>query len=59
MNWWHFSDENRLKWLRKLRDALKETDDKVLAEIKKLETSRSRFPGERQEGGGRRIGLPR
>lgn len=57
MNWWHFSDANRLKWLRVLQSELKATLNKVSQEIIRLETARSRFPGEAKRPG-HRVGMP-
>lgn len=37
MNWWHWSDANRVKWLRELRSALLSTLHKVEVLIAKLE----------------------
>lgn len=37
MNWWHFSDENRLKWLRIHGEALATAQKSVEAEIHRLE----------------------
>lgn len=37
MNWWHWSDESRLKWLRILRAELFRTTANVNAWIKRLE----------------------
>lgn len=37
MNWWHWSDANRLKWLKELRGALGTTQRRVNDEIQRLE----------------------
>ncbi len=58
MNWWHFSDANRLKWLRELHRAMVATQIKIADEIHRLETAKSRFPGETHKPHGRRIGMP-
>jgi hypothetical protein len=36
MNWWHWSDANRAKWLKELRTALHDTLHKVDREIARM-----------------------
>lgn len=37
MNWWHWSDASRLKWLKVLKTEMAKTYAEVNAEIKRLE----------------------